>query len=380
MKSSPDLQHPYLGHGVKKGPSRLHEIDGIRGWAALSVLLYHMYIELFMKILPEANGLLPRFFIHGPLSVSIFFVLSGDALSSAYFSAGKSALDSMMVKRYLRLTVPILFSCAVVWLLLNLDLVRNREASIILNQEEWLGACLNFKPTLQSMIHYAVYGVYTNHTNTTSYNPFLWTMSVELLGSMLVFLYLYIHERLKQPKRVLAVLIAFTLMLKSFYCLFFLGILFCLLRQEGVFNRLGRHGKWQAVSVALLIICAWLDAWNVTGPNLGGHVNMILGPVTVFLFYSNNLFKKFFSSRLSIFLGDISFSLYLIHFSVIVSFTSLLVISQSDVVKHSVIIMLSIATASVALSVLAATIMWRLELKGLKQLARLPTLMLNRAR
>lgn len=379
MKSSPDLQPRRIGVAVKMAPSRLHEIDGIRGWAALSVLLYHLYIELFMKVLPEANGLLPRFFIHGPLSVSIFFVLSGDALSSAYFSGGKSALDSMVAKRYLRLTAPILFSCFVVWLLLKMGFVENAAASRILNQEEWLGGCLNFEPTLQSMIHYSIYGVYTNHTNATSYNPFLWTMSVELLGSMLVFLFLYVHDRLKQPKLALAAIIAFTFILKSFFCLFFLGVLFCLLRQDALFKRLERHAQWKYLSIALLIFCAWLDAWNVKGPNFGGQVNMVLGPAMVFLFYSNSSFKKFFSSKLSIFLGNISFSLYLIHFSIIVSFTSLLVVSQGDAVVRSPTLMLSIATASVVLSLLAATMMWSIERKGLKQLARLPRLIFNRA-
>lgn len=358
---------------------RLHEIDGIRGWAAFSVLLYHFYIELLSKVLPEADGFLPRFFIHGPLAVSIFFVLSGDALSSAYFAAGRRALDAMVVKRYLRLTGPIFFACAVVWLLLKLGWVSHLPASQVLHQEAWLGACLNFEPTLLSLVHYAIYGVYTHHVNATSYNPFLWTMSVELVGSMLVFLYLYLHERLKQPKTVLAVLIAFNLALKSFHALFFLGVLFCLLRREGLFQRLARLPHWPTLSVLLLILCAGLDAWNVTGPKLDRYPDLVLGPILVLVFHANGFLKRCFSSGLSRFLGEISFSLYLIHFAVMVSFTSALVLAQGEGLAQRPAALLGIATASVAVSLLAATLMWRIERLGLRQLARLPGWVLHRA-
>src|SRR5262245_41931407 len=60
---------------------RVHEIDGVRGWAALSVLFFHLFWELFGGVVPAFRSSILRFWLDGPLAVYIFFVLSGDALS-----------------------------------------------------------------------------------------------------------------------------------------------------------------------------------------------------------------------------------------------------------------------------------------------------------
>lgn len=353
---------------------RLHEIDGIRGWAALSVLLYHFGIEQFVHLWPEAGGFLPRMLAHGPLAVAVFFVLSGDALASAYFSGGLKSLDSMVVKRYFRLTLPVFASCLVVWVLMRMDWVFHVPASRVLNDPHWLGAFLDFDPTVLSLLYDSLYRVYTNPQRDTSYNPFLWTMSIELIGSMLVFLYLYAHERLRRPKLVLACLVVFTLALRSFYGLFFVGVYFCLLRQDGFFTRLRASRGWAIGAWALLIACAAVDAGNLSGVfNLGPQVNLILGPLLVLAFYASTAFVNFFSNRFSTYLGDISFSLYLIHFAVLVSLNAWLVLQVGTASGGlSVQAMLGIALTSAFVSIGAATILWRGEKIGLRYLGLLP--------
>jgi peptidoglycan/LPS O-acetylase OafA/YrhL len=354
------------------GGARLYEIDGIRGWAALSVLLYHMHIEMFIVAWPEVNGFWPRFVIHGPLSVAVFFVLSGDVLASACLAGGVRAIDAMVVKRYARLTLPIAVSCLLVWLLMKLGLTFNREAGQVLHHEAWLGACLQFVPTVVSWLHYVLYGVYVSHNNHSAYNPFLWTMSIELVGSMLVFLFMYMHGRLRRPKAVLMALALGTFALKSFYWHFFVGALFAIWRREGVWEKWRQRPGSGAVA-ALVVLCSFaVDVWSQNVPAFSAYIAMLLGPLLVAAFYATPYFLAFFSNRVSRFLGHISFSLYLVHFAVLVSLSSWLVLHPYVLGVEGRASMVAIGLASSLVSVVAATLLWRLELRMLAGLARLP--------
>src|SRR5258706_1988331 len=93
---------------------RFHEIDGLRGWAALSVVVFHLYWETFGVVMPGLRNPATAFFLDAGLAVSLFFVLSGEALSAAYFAGkGEVAVVKLCVKRYTRLTIPIAATCLV---------------------------------------------------------------------------------------------------------------------------------------------------------------------------------------------------------------------------------------------------------------------------
>ncbi|MDI1299025.1 acyltransferase family protein [Methylotenera sp.] len=75
----------------------------------------------------------------------------------------------------------------------------------------------------------------------------------------------------------------------------------------------------------------------------------------VFCFYTQRHFKAFFSNQVSRFLGEISFSLYLVHFQVLISLMSWLVI-QDYTAKGSIdqMAFLGFACLTVIVSVLVA--------------------------
>jgi len=180
--------------------SRAIEIDGIRGWASLIVVLYHAFDEMLGVALPAIRSPLLSPVFAADLAVSIFFVLSGDALSIAFFqSLHYSAIDRLLVRRYFRLTIPILMSCLLTYLIMIFGLDYHKKAAEILHREDWLGNFLQFAPSLYGLFKYSLIDVYTSHITKFSYNPFLWTMSIEMVGSMLVFLLCYIWPRLKRP-------------------------------------------------------------------------------------------------------------------------------------------------------------------------------------
>ena len=103
---------------------RLREMDGLRGWASLSVMLSHLLLGVFVKAEPPALTPFLKPFLEpllgGTLDVAVFFVLSGDALSASYWGQrSRKAVIRLAVKRYFRLGIPILGSCLIVFAPVN---------------------------------------------------------------------------------------------------------------------------------------------------------------------------------------------------------------------------------------------------------------------
>lgn len=95
---------------------RYIEIDGIRGWAALSVVLFHFFPETFGVIFPFLHNPIFGFMSDGGLAVFVFFILSGDALSLSFFKTkDDKVITKIILARYFRLTFPIVISCFIVF-------------------------------------------------------------------------------------------------------------------------------------------------------------------------------------------------------------------------------------------------------------------------
>ena len=75
---------------MERGATRLRFLDGLRGWAAVVVLLHHVFIDgLPANALMADRSLWAKvFFLNGTLAVSVFFVISGFSLSIRYLETG----------------------------------------------------------------------------------------------------------------------------------------------------------------------------------------------------------------------------------------------------------------------------------------------------
>ncbi|MEY8689904.1 MAG: acyltransferase family protein [Leptothrix sp. (in: b-proteobacteria)] len=301
---------------------RVAYIDGIRGWAAVVVLLFHLFWETFGARFPEFRAGPMKLFLNGPLAVYVFFVLSGDALATPFvMHRDPEFLARTVARRYFRLTVPILLSCTMVWLLMALSLNFNRAAGAVLGRQDWLGGFLNFEPSLAKMFSYVLIGVFQEYHVETAYNPFLWTMSVELLGSALTLLFLFQMNWLAKPLLVALLAVVLFWVARSYLGLFFVGISLALLRGEGLIGRQSRH-DWSAISWLLLTGVAWA-VWQ-QGDVAAGTVrsNTLIVILLVVGLYANRTLRGFFGSKFSLYLGRLSFPIYLVHFAVLISLTS----------------------------------------------------------
>lgn len=182
------------------GENKLLYLESIRGLAAFIVVLAHLHAAFFPypDVMTDAkspgsfiiNGLfygLPLgFVIAGHFAVIIFFVLSGYVLTIRYFEGRKIAeLQKQAAKRFLRLFIPVFSTVLLAYFMLACGFMANIDALAQITGSPEAARIYNFEPYLTNALYDATIGVFANQS--TVFNPVLWTMSVELFGSFIVF-------------------------------------------------------------------------------------------------------------------------------------------------------------------------------------------------
>jgi len=252
---------------------------------------------VFGNLFPQYNNVFLRTIFDGHLSVCIFFVLSGDALSTAFLSSGKySILAKMIFKRYFRLAGPILLSSILVYFLMSFGLIFSHNAAEITHGQQWLGSFLNFQPSIINTLKFGLRFAFTDELSTHSYDPFLWPMGIELAGSIGIFLYLAIHKNIKYPLTTLVIFGLLLIASRSYYGLFCIGILFAHLRNDGFFEdsfKSTNGKKFVVFCTFLWILTAILVALFDEKPF---QIDALLAGCFVFLVYFQLNLIKFFSN------------------------------------------------------------------------------------
>lgn len=351
---------------------RHSEIDGIRGYASLVVLFYHMIFTPFGHMGLEQNSGFLLF--NAIIAVQIFFILSGDALSAAFFASNNyKDIDKLLVKRYFRLTMPILLSSFVIFFLMSHGLDFHLEAARRINNQVLLHY-LPQEPNFSEMLMYALAGVYFDYnfqtqasfyeSLKTAYNPVFWTMAIEMIGSLLVFLFLYIYPRLTKPHVILLFLCAAFFILSRTFSLFFIGICLGYWRQMGWLDAWRTSPRWQIASAVIFTAYVLLSALFLDSKNR--DISLISAVMLVFLFYTNNSFVAFFRTPFARWLGGISFPLYAIHFAVLISLTSWMILRAMEGDGLTSGAMAFISVISILLSILVACALRRIEIPYLR--------------
>ncbi|HET8685748.1 MAG TPA: acyltransferase, partial [Methanosarcina sp.] len=209
-------------------------LDGLRGIAAVNVMIMHFFIILvpamiYSDRMPAHLGNLEQIFSSTPLgligagnfSVCIFFVLSGYVLTQKYFKTkDRNIIISGAVRRYIRLFVPVFAATILSFLLASTGVFHYYiEAGVISGNNNY-ASYWTFTPDLVDAVKHAVWGTFFAGDDT--YNPVLWTMTVELYGSMLVFAIALLFGG--QRTRWTFYLAAVVFFLNSYYLAFIIGM------------------------------------------------------------------------------------------------------------------------------------------------------------
>ena len=312
---------------MQASEDRVHYLDGLRGVAAVAVVIFHL--NIFFSVLLPYEGLagIPRMLLgrltNGNFAVCIFFVLSGYVLTVP-FRRGKLDLGEAAVRRYFRLT-PVAFASVMlsyfVWVTIG---YYTKGMTAHGPGFAWMEAEFAFKPEFWKAVYNGLFGIYTGNN---SYNGVLWTISLELWGSLFLFAFLSLFGRHAAALRVaLAVAIVLVVMLGretgAYLSLFLAGAMLCL---HPTFKLswlwmvpalyLGSLDQWspEALAATKSLGLPWGQLHHVSGLHAIGAVLLIsalLGSPRI---------QRLFSLGFIQCLGKLSYSIYAVHFVLIFS-------------------------------------------------------------
>ncbi len=347
--------------------SRITCLEGLRGIATLMVIFTHIQHFFFPEALLQLKTLfsaLPiplsflaetffKAFFEGGFAVTTFWVLSGFVLSYRYFlllptnfSNAQQYLVVAAIKRYFRLVVPVLLTVMLSLLLIKANLMFNKSLaqhylavhSTWQEYAQWIEGFYSFESNFLNALKSALWDTFIDYDRSSSYNVVLWTMEKEFFGSMFLFAFLFFSGWLSNNKW----LWVFTILLLTWLRLhwisaFLIGALlcncYCLFR---VRTSAAIFARFEPVLILLkkpfICVSCLLILWVLVGlPNYFGVTHLLIAIPLVALSLFSPPLTQWLSARPLLFLGKISFGLYLGHFLVITSLSSYLYLIM---IKH----------------------------------------------
>lgn len=322
---------------------KLKVIDGIRGIAAFIVVLSHLVYTYFPYVHrnPDDDSIILYpiqsyiynspfgFMFSGTMAVYIFFILSGYILTYVIQSQySKRKIITMSLKRYPRLMIPTLVSCVLAYLSFSYFLTDKTMLS------SWIQNFGSFNFTFLGAIYNGT--VESFLFGKSSYNFVLWTMQIELLGSFLIFGILFFGEKYNSWTYYsilskFTIIIFFLLLVVANIISSKLGLGLVALLIGHMFYLYGKN-----INSFFLIPLFILGLYFASIHNESSSYSMITSVFgtysyelfnflsSIFIIYSVIFSKKlntFFSAKIFIFMGKVSFSVYLIHLILISTFS-----------------------------------------------------------
>ncbi len=272
--------------------NRLETLDSLRGIAALIVVLYHFttrYYELF-----NTKRDFEFSFIYGHYGVEIFFIISGFVIFLT-LTRTKSSLD-FISSRFIRLFPTYWISVTLSFIVISIFSLQGREVSF----SEYL---INL-----SMIHLEL--------GIKSVDGVYWTLLYELKFYFLMLI-LYYFNFLKKVDIIAFLFLVLIIVLNLFS--FEETIIYKILNKVFIFNFLYlfiagimfykiMNKEFNIIVFINLILSFYISVDNKDSSNFVIFTFIYI----MFLFLSLNKLN-FINSKFLIFLGSISYSLYLIH-------------------------------------------------------------------
>jgi len=154
---------------------RYPELDALRGIAASTVIFHHLLL-----IWNNAGWYLPllstplRLFFAGPQAVVLFFVLSGFVLSAAQNSPRRPGYFGYLIKRLCRIYLPylaaLLIACAFAW---HFSLRTPTDNA-------WINGTWSYRPILSQVLQAAL----TSMDYSQQFNTAFWSVLIEIHVSL----------------------------------------------------------------------------------------------------------------------------------------------------------------------------------------------------
>ncbi|PEU05232.1 hypothetical protein CN527_02530 [Bacillus cereus] len=323
---------------------RYDSLDSIRGFASFSVVISHMLITFpiffsFISLEPSQTFSWESVLTFSPLhlfwagheAVILFFILSGFVLSLPYLEGKTIFYRQYIIKRFFRIYIPFI---VIIFISIILQFIFRHSIGInglsVWFNEMWAGT-IDFK-TLLHLIFMS--GEYTHN-----YDTVVWSLVHEMRISIFFpFIALFIKKNsIFKNFAFLFILLMINFVLPNslpykldgtlYYLIYF--VIGAILAKHR--NELIRLASWfnSPMKISLFVIALILYNWNW---NLGLFIHekgliwklfnysriidmsVAVGTSIIFiLVLSSNRLERALSRPIPLFLGKISYSLYLIH-------------------------------------------------------------------
>ena len=311
---------------ITSSDSFIPEIDGLRFFAIIPVMLLHVY-KHFQRLYPDRldeiiNQPFDRILSFGGLGVEVFFVISGCILgmpfvSHALLGTRKVNIKKYFIRRLTRLEPPFIL-CIIGIYFSYLFLLKDSTFGF---NAPHLWATLTYT-------HGFIYGTWS------PINPVTWSLEAEIqfyiIAPFLASLFL-IREKMYRRLILIGIIIVWTIFKanthdafvsahfdgSAFYhiCLFLLGFLFADIFLTDL-KKIPKGYLWD-VTCVISIIGIYIFAWKHLFPF---QYLLFLGSILLFFVsvFKSVFWNRFFTSKLITTIGGMCYSLYLLHYPMIV--------------------------------------------------------------
>jgi peptidoglycan/LPS O-acetylase OafA/YrhL len=322
-------------------------LESVRGLAALTVVLAHIltlffpYPEVDAHALSQGSGAINHLFyglpfgflIAGHFAVLLFFILSGYVLTYRFYETkNDNELRKQAAKRYFRLAIPVFATVMTSYFLLATGAIGHLKEVFNITGAPAAVTLFQFTPDLGGALYDATIGVLIN--GHEQYNPVLWTMTIEFIGSFVVFGFAMLIGKLRYRWAFyIAALVALS---NTYYLGFIIGLIFADLKHNSdlldrfraVMNKVYLTGLLVLALILASIPQPWTQVSDLlhvfslpfTGPMANTNIAHYLGASIIMLIsISIPGVQQFLSARPLVWLGSLSFAIYLTHTLVLYS-------------------------------------------------------------
>lgn len=318
---------------------RLLYLDGLKGIAAIWVVLHHFYLMTYTAMPTDWHIIedIPfvNIFFNGNFAVHLFLMISSFLITMIIRKDNSIiSLQRTIVKRYFRLAVPISIIIIITCLLYYCNLMAIHEISVLTDNSKISNYFYELCPK-----DFVFSLLFSPLGHSKVIGP-CWMLKFIFIGTFLIAIINIAIHNLERKKRILVYFLA---LLLSYYISwnYVSIILGMILYDIGVLWGGQKYfNKW--VIILLLLISFSLP---VLSPSLFQNIVWIniLAAVCLFLAVHYSIFlKKMLSTTGFQFLGKVSLGIYLIHWPVFCSLSSTLLLRNLTSANILMILFLSI--------------------------------------
>lgn len=317
-----------MQHAPPVNQKRFDELDSLRGLAATMVVLNHFFLatnstghgEDFVRTLVDP-------FQNGPAAVTLFFLLSGFVLSLPVWRGEPQSYSVFILRRICRIYVPYLFGLTLSVLGASIFSSHKMPGLSEWFYKTWTGP-INWALVLKHILFIGP------RYNAREFNTAFWTLIIEMRVSIILPFFLLLMRRLSF--RGMWLICAVTLIigyaseprfgtgltaLQIMGCTsFFIAgaiIARAVLSQPSYVGRVFSRRSVALLSVATFLFASHLQSSLRLSGYFAGGLCAAGGLATICVALYNRDFRSFLNTRALQFMGKVSYSLYLLHATIL---------------------------------------------------------------